>query len=174
MTAVLDIAARPPVSVSGSVALDVAAAGAIREARVDRRSLAPLADARAFVTACGFDWRLAEVDRDTLVLVVDELVSNALTHVAWPQSRHVALVRLTLTGRQVGVEVRDPDPRLPRWPGSQVWDLSVIDGPAGPDDEHLVRDHGLGIVSALVDDLCALPEPGGKIVRAIVPVGGAR
>ena len=168
MTAVLDLPPARPVPVGGS-AFDTA-----REARLNRSAAAPLADARDFAAACAWDWRLSESTRDTLVLVVDELAGNALKHAVWPAERRVLPLRLALLGRHISVEVRDPDPRLPRWPGSQVWDLSVIDGPAGPDDEELVRGHGLGIVSAIVDDLCALPEPGGKVVRAIIPLDGAR
>jgi anti-sigma regulatory factor (Ser/Thr protein kinase) len=173
MTAVLDHAPALPASVAGAFPRD-AAFDTVRDARLDRHAAAPLADARAFAMACAWDWHLSESDRTTLVLVVDELVGNALNHAVWPTSRQVLPLRLTLLGRQIVVEVRDFDAQLPRWPGSQVWDLSVIDGPAGPDDEQLVRGHGLGIVSALADDLCVLPEPGGKVVRALVSFGGGR
>ena len=169
MTAGLDLA---PVS-AGVFPRDTAF-DKVREARLDRDAAAPLAAARVFAAACAWDWHLTESARSTLVLVVDELVGNALNHAAWPTGLQVLPLRLTLLAHHVCVEVRDFDPRLPRWPGSQVWDLSVIDGPASPDAEELVRGHGLGIVSALVDDLCALPEPGGKVMRATVPMGGAR
>ena len=174
MTAVLDLAPAVPAPAAAGVFSRDAVFDTVREARLDRHATAPLADARAFAVACAWDWHLSESDRITLVLVVDELVGNALKHAVWPNDRRVLPLRLTLLGHHVCVEVRDFDSRLPRWPGSQVWDLSVIDGPAGPDDENLVRGHGLGIVSAVADDLCALPEPGGKVVRAIVPVGGVR
>ena len=174
MTAVLDHVPALPAPAATTAFPRDAAFDTLREARLDRRASAPLADARAFAAACAWDWHLNESDRSTLVLVVDELVGNALKHAVWPAEQQVLPLRLTLLGRHVVVEVRDFDPRLPRWPGSQVWDLSVIDGPAGPDDEQLVRGHGLGIVSALADDLCALPEPGCKVVRATIPMGGGR
>ena len=174
MTAVLDHAPARPAPAATGVFPRNAADATVREARLDRHTASPLADARAFATACAWDWHLSESDRTTLVLVTDELASNALNHAAWPADRQVLPLRLSRLGHQIVVEVRDFDPRLPRWPGSQVWDLSVIDGPAGPDEEQLVRGHGLGIISALADDLCALPEPGGKVVRATVTVGGGR
>ncbi|GAA2035310.1 hypothetical protein GCM10009839_39990 [Catenulispora yoronensis] len=174
MTSVLDRVPVLPVAETFGVAVREVVFDTVREARLDRRTPAPLADARAFAVGCAWDWHLSESDRSSLVLVVDELVGNALVHAVWPAGRLVLPVRLTLLGRHVCIEVRDFDARLPRWPGSQVWDLSVIDGPAGPDAEELVRGHGLGIVSALCDDLCALPEPGGKVMRATIPVGGGR
>ncbi|MBS2538918.1 ATP-binding protein [Catenulispora sp. NF23] len=174
MTAVLDRAPVLPIPAAAGAFPRDAAFDTVREARLDRHTAAPLADARAFAVACAWDWHLSESDRTTLVLVVDELVGNALKHAVWPTELQVLPLRLTRLGRQVVVEVRDFDLRLPRWPGSQVWDLSVIDGPAGPDDAELVRGHGLGIVSALADDLCALPEPGGKVVRASVPLRGVQ
>lgn len=173
MSDVLDYAPTAPARVADVFPRD-AGFDMVREARLDRHATAPLADARAFATGCGWDWHLAESDRTTLVLVVDELVANALKHAVWPADRQVLPLRLALLGRQVCVEVRDFDPRMPRWPGSQIWDLSVIDGPAGPDDEQLVRGHGLGIVSTLADNLYALPEPSGKLVRAAIRIGGAR
>jgi len=174
VTAILDHTPTAPAPTATAVFPRDAAFDTVREARLDRHAVAPLADARAFATACAWDWQLSEADRIALVLVVDELAGNALTHAVWPDAGQVLPLRLSRLGHQIVVEVRDFDSRLPRWPGSQVWDLSVIDGPAGPDDEHLVRGHGLGIVSAVADDLCALPVPGGKIVRACVPVGGGR
>jgi anti-sigma regulatory factor (Ser/Thr protein kinase) len=175
VTALLDLARALPVPAAAGAFPRDAAFDTVREARLNRHTAAPLTDTRVFAAACAWDWRLTESDRNTLVLVVDELVGNALKHAAWPATSPVLPLRLTLLGRHVCVEVRDPDPRLPRWPGSQVWDLSVIDGPASPDDEQLVRGHGLGIVTALVDDLCALPElDGGKVMRAIIPLSGAR
>ncbi|WP_194894711.1 ATP-binding protein [Catenulispora pinisilvae] len=174
MTAVLDMAAPQLDRAETRGFPDDTTLGIAREARLDRRVANPVADARAFALACAWDWCLPETTRNDIVLVVDELVANAVKHAAWPAGRHVVLLRLGLIGQHVSVEVRDPDPRSPRWPGSQVWDLAVIDGPADPDDEELVRGHGLGIVAALVDDLCALQEPHGKVVRASIFIGGAR
>lgn len=172
MTAILDHTPTRPTP--AAVFPRDAAFDTVREARLDRHASAPLADARTFAAACAWDWHLSESDRTTLVLVADELASNALNHAAWPADRQVLPLRLSRLGNQIVVEVRDFDTRLPRWPGSQVWDLSVIDGPAGPDEAQLVRGHGLGIISALTDGLCALPEPGGKVVRATITVGGGR
>jgi two-component sensor histidine kinase len=151
------------------------AVGAVREVLLDRRADAPTADARFFAADCAAAWQLSDDDRDSLVLVVDELVANAVHHAIWPPQQYMVPVRLALSGTRLSLEVRDPDPTMPVWPGTQTWDLTDLEGDGDPDDEQLVRHHGLALVFALCDGrLSAKREASGKAVRAALVLGGTR
>jgi anti-sigma regulatory factor (Ser/Thr protein kinase) len=106
-----------------------------------------LADVRAFVrSACpGLD------DRDllTLLIVVNELASNAIVHTAGGFR-----VELRTLPGAVRVEVHDPGTRLPELRR------------AGPDDP---GGRGLQIVQALSSAWGSIPERGGKLVWAEIP-----
>lgn len=166
---ILDLVPAPMVPAGGHAHPDDVAVGVARDAHISR---VPEGDAlfgaRFYVASCCWDWHLATGVTEDAVVVVSELVANALRHATWPAHRTVVLVRLALLGRRLTIEVRDPDPAMPRWPGSQRWDLSVISSDADPDSDVVVHGRGLALVQALCEDLAALHEPGGKVVRAVL------
>lgn len=149
--------------------------GTGRTALIDRDLPEPERDARNFAVATGFDWQLPHWFIQELEQVVAELVENADEHAAWPTGRHIIVLTLTLMGRRIVIEVRDPDPTLPTWPASVVWDNAMIDS---ADENHSSLDglRGLVLVRSYCDgDLSASRVPDGKAVRAVLNIpGGAR
>ena len=103
------------------------------------------ADARRFVRATLLAWGLAQRG-DSLVLVADELLTNAIKHAA----TDIELRLCRLAGRLV-IEVRDEDARLPR--------LAVA---ARYDERH----RGLLIVQRLASRWGVRPVGNGKVVWA--------
>lgn len=95
------------------------------------------------------EWGVADpVDVDDIVLMVDELITNAVVHGAGP-----VRLRLTLDGSQIAGEVTDDSPAGPRDTGidPQVLDWSE----AG---------RGLLLVGALATEFGARPAHPGKTV----------
>jgi anti-sigma regulatory factor (Ser/Thr protein kinase) len=109
--------------------------------------LSPMA-ARAFSRETLERWQLAELSDDVL-LVVDELVTNAVLHAHGP----ITLL-LDLQGQEVRVEVTDNSPRLPS---------------ANPPSESGTSGRGLAIVAAISREWGTRPlASGGKLVWARV------
>jgi hypothetical protein len=93
---------------------------------------------------------------DDALMVVSELVGNAVRHGAPP-----IMLRLTVTRRSLLVSVSDASPRLPR--------PRRVDGVDGLAD----TGRGLAIVAALSKGWAARPLPGdGKVVFARLPADG--
>lgn len=97
---------------------------------------------------------VAEGTTETVILLVSELVTNAIVHAASP-------VELTMrvAPRMVTVGVRDSDPRLP----TVVRDKKAVRDKAAAGDE---AGGGLGllILDELTHDWVVEEEPDGKIV----------
>ncbi|MET7694408.1 ATP-binding SpoIIE family protein phosphatase [Streptomyces sp. NPDC005483] len=70
---------------------------------IHRRDLRGVREARGFVHTCLYDWDLAELS-DDLVLIASELVTNALIHAGSDVD-----LRLRVSGDRVRLEVRDSD-----------------------------------------------------------------
>ncbi|MEU6476886.1 ATP-binding protein [Streptomyces sp. NPDC047017] len=101
-------------------------------------------------------WNLPPDAADDVLLVVSELVTNALVHARPPAT--LRLWRVPLAGRRaVHVEVTDPGPAAP--PGSS---------PAPDPDEH---GRGLGIVTALSARCGVRSDPDGTSRWAEVLAG---
>jgi signal transduction histidine kinase len=102
--------------------------------------------ARAFSRETLERWQLADLSDDVL-LVVDELVTNAVLHAHGP----ITLL-LDLQGQEVRVEVTDDSPRLPS---------------ANPPSESGTSGRGLAIVAAIAREWGSRPlATGGKSVWA--------
>ncbi|MET9503974.1 ATP-binding protein [Streptomyces sp. NPDC006622] len=101
-------------------------------------------------------WGVTAQLADSVVLLANELVTNAVTHCRVSDAQ--VKVTLTLLGAEVVLEVSDPDrDRLPRLHHS------------GPDEE---RGRGLALVAALADAWGCRQEPYAKCVWArLLPVG---
>ncbi len=96
------------------------------------------------------DWGITDELTDSVTLLANELVTNAVTHcrVSYAEVR----VTLTHLGPELVLEVADPDrDRLP-----QLHD-------SGPDEEH---GRGLALVAGLADAWGHRQEPYGKCVWA--------
>jgi hypothetical protein len=96
-----------------------------------RRAWLPAGDllgarqARLFATATCADWGLGGSLVDAVVSCVNELATNAMTHVPWAAMPppHAFAVDLRLFGTSLAVEVSDPDPRLPVIPSDVLPEL---------------------------------------------------
>lgn len=123
----------------------------------ERTALRPLSAAtearqaaRAFLEALGQP-ALGREQADTVVLVVSELVTNALRHGGGAYT-----LRLTAHPSCIDVAVEDPSPRMPRMRAPDL-----VDGTGGF-GWHMVDD--LSLATAVT------PGPGaGKTVRALLP-----
>ena len=90
-------------------------------------------------------WRITEsAGVADIILMVDELVTNAVTHGSGP-----VRLRLSIAGSRVSGEVTDAGPRFPE------------PGRPGPDAE---AGRGLLLVTALADEFGVVPGGHGKIV----------
>ncbi|MER6257127.1 ATP-binding protein [Streptomyces sp. NPDC001584] len=106
--------------------------------------------ARAFLEALGQP-AIGREQADTVVLVVSELVTNALRHGGGTYTLHLAA-----HPGAIEVAVGDPSPRMPR---ARTPDL--VDGTGG---------FGWHMVNDLAHRVVVTPEPeGGKTVRAFLP-----
>jgi anti-sigma regulatory factor (Ser/Thr protein kinase) len=100
-------------------------------------------EARRFVDRALGGWDGAD-HRDYAILLVNELVVNAIRHA------HTAIeVRVVVDPNAVEIAVRDEDPR---WPELRHPDVYDEDG------------RGLRTVDALADEWGVSPEPNGKAV----------
>ncbi|MGW9369588.1 ATP-binding protein [Streptomyces xanthophaeus] len=119
-----------------------------------RRPTAAVAEARraarAFLEALGQP-AIGREQADTVVLVVSELVTNALRHGGGAYT-----LRLTAHPHCIEVAVEDPSPRTPR-----MRTPDLVDGTGGF-GWHMVNDLALATV------ITPGPE-GGKTVRALLP-----
>ncbi|MFF6985315.1 ATP-binding protein [Streptomyces sp. NPDC010273] len=112
------------------------------------RSHVPVARQRVRKTLA--DWGITDELADAVTLLANELVTNAVTHCRVSHSR--INVELTLTNRELTLEVADPDrDRLPRPHDST------------PEEE---GGRGLALVAALADDWGCRQEPYTKCVWA--------
>jgi anti-sigma regulatory factor (Ser/Thr protein kinase) len=109
-------------------------------------------DARRFVTQTLSDWQAPETVRDDVVLLVSELVTNAVLH-----GRPPIELRLRGNGQQLFLEVRDHATYLPRR-------LRPT-----PEDEH---GRGLQLVAVLADRWGTRPIPHGKSVWCLFSLDG--
>ncbi|MBA9005678.1 ATP-binding protein [Thermomonospora cellulosilytica] len=113
------------------------------------------ARARALVRRALLLWRVPDpADVEDAVLLVDELVTNAILH-----GTGEVRLRLRLDGRRLTAEVGDDSPRLPR-PRRR------------PDDQVDWAENGRGLmlVAALADDHGARPNGHGKVVWFGLPL----
>ncbi|MEV6490265.1 ATP-binding protein [Actinoplanes sp. NPDC051633] len=112
--------------------------------------------AREIVARACRTWRLSEL-RDDAILVMSELVANAVRH-----ARTDLVVTVSSNGSLMHLAVRDGDTRFPRLldPGP--------DGGASAVDE---REHGLRLVHSVAAAWGAMPARGGKVVWATVSPG---
>ncbi|MFG2415590.1 ATP-binding protein [Streptomyces goshikiensis] len=118
------------------------------------RSLSAVAEARraarAFLEALGQP-AIGRDQADTVVLVVSELVTNALRHGGGAYA-----LRLAAHPGTIEVAVGDPSPRLPR-----MRTPDLVDGTGG---------FGWHMVNDLAHHVVVTPGPeGGKTVRALLP-----
>lgn len=95
-------------------------------------------------------WGVPPDDRWPALMVVSELVTNAVEHARTP-----VLLNITMTDGGLLVEVQDESADEPRLRLSD--DLSP-------------RGHGLRVVQGLADRWSWMPAPGGKTVWATVPL----
>ncbi|BAJ31902.1 MULTISPECIES: ATP-binding protein [Kitasatospora] len=99
---------------------------------------------------------------DTVLLVVSELVTNAVRHAA-PRSPRATL-RLDFSARELTVRVHDRHPHCPRPPevphedGSGGWGLSLV--------------HELAALSGGLVETVADPDGGGKTMLVRLPLDG--
>ena len=154
---------------------DDTSSGISRLILIDRNSPYPVIDAREAAVAAGWDWGLPAGLIDDVKYVVDALVSNALVHAKWPDGWPVVSVTVALCGRRAVVEVRDPDPTLPAWPGGAQVDIgALLDDPViDADDPVLTHHQGLVDVAGRSETLTAFAEEVGKCVRAVLPIPAA-
>ena len=130
---------------------DGQALAAVREIPSEERAVQ---HARGFVTDTLHGWAVPRYLVDDLVLLVSELVTNAVIH-----GRPPIQLRLRRTSAHVVVEVRDRASFLPR-------KLRPT-----PDDEH---GRGLQLVALLADRWGTRPTPDGKAVWCVVSTTGTR
>ncbi len=119
----------------------------------------PARRARAFCHGVLSTWQVPEHKREDIVLVVSELVTNAILHGGAAEQ-----LRLRRTSRQVVIEVFDHGARMPH---PRAADLKAESG------------RGLHLVARLADRWGARPAPGGKAVwcefdTPVPDVGGGR
>ncbi|MCY0939835.1 ATP-binding protein [Streptomyces antarcticus] len=122
--------------------------------RTAMRSLSAVAtarqDARAFLETLGHP-TIGPEQADTVVLVVSELVTNALRH-----GGGAYILRLSAHPGAIEVVVEDSSPRMPR---TRTPDL--VDGTGG---------FGWHMVNDLAHRVVVTPGPeGGKTIRALLP-----
>ncbi|MEU3064614.1 ATP-binding protein [Streptomyces subrutilus] len=122
--------------------------------RTAPRSLSAVAEARqaarAFLGALGQP-AIGREQADTVVLVVSELVTNALRHGGGAYTLHFAAHPGTIE-----IVVQDPSPKLPR-----MRTPDLIDGTGG---------FGWHMVNDLAHQVVVTPRPeGGKTIRALLP-----
>ena len=103
-------------------------------------------------------WRVVDADaQDAALLVVSELVTNALQHAPVADSIHVSF---ELSGEELVVAVADPSPLVPR---QRVASADEEDG------------RGLSIIEAVAARWGVEPGPAhGKRVYAVLPLDPAR
>jgi two-component sensor histidine kinase len=99
-------------------------------------------------------WGLSPDDQQSTLLVMNELVTNAVEHAQTPLQLDV-----TLTGNALQVEVRDESTAAPR--------LHEIDPKS-------CRGHGLRVVAGLSSSWNWNPSGRGKSVRATLPLTSGR
>jgi serine/threonine-protein kinase RsbW len=102
-------------------------------------------------------WLLADLE-ETAILLVSELVGNAVRHAR--TGGHVVLLRLEIAGTWLRIEVHDADPRPPR-PRM----------PTGLDESE--SGFGFVLVDALADKWGTRETPMGKAVWAELDIGQA-
>ncbi|MFE2554082.1 ATP-binding protein [Streptomyces sp. NPDC059355] len=106
--------------------------------------------ARGFVESLGGP-AIGREQADTVVLVVSELVTNALRHGGGAYT-----LRLTAHPSCIEVAVEDPSPRMPR-----LRTPDLVEGTGG---------FGWHMVNGLAHHVVVMPGPeGGKTVRALLP-----
>ncbi|GAA4070583.1 ATP-binding protein [Actinomadura miaoliensis] len=135
-----------------------------RAARAATWELAPetpaAAHARALTARALRSWRVTDAtDVDDVVLMIDELVANAVVHGAPP-----VRLRLRLDGTCLVAEVTDADPAAPARPCGQAPRWSE-------------EGRGLLLVAALATAFGCRPDPPGKVVwftRVLRGVNGHR
>ncbi|MFD9454148.1 ATP-binding protein [Streptomyces sp. NPDC059985] len=121
--------------------------------RTALRPLSAVAEARqatrAFLEALGP--AVGREQADTVVLVVSELVTNALRHGGGTYSLHLAA-----HPGAIEVAVQDSNPQMPR-----MRTPDLVDGTGG---------FGWHMVNDLAHQVVVIPDPeGGKTVRALLP-----
>ena len=167
MTAVLDLASATVLPAGANAWPDDVATGCARVARLDRRRATVAFDARFFTAAACWDWHLSAPVLLAATTVVSELVTNAVRHAGWPASRTLLLVTVRIGGAYLVVEVADPDPRQP-CPGLAGLDAEQVRDSASPTG---LSGMGLSlVVPAFAEYWDTNPVPGGKTVRAFIPV----
>jgi anti-sigma regulatory factor (Ser/Thr protein kinase) len=119
----------------------------------------PARRARAFCHGVLSTWQVPEHKREDIVLVVSELVTNAILHGGAAEQ-----LRLRRTAQRVVIEVFDRGPRMPH---PRAADLKAESG------------RGLHLVARLADRWGARPVRGGKAVwcefdTPVPDVGGRR
>ncbi|WP_242909832.1 ATP-binding protein [Actinomadura terrae] len=118
------------------------------------------ARARTLTARALHDWRVtAPADVDDIILMVDELVTNAIVHGTGPVRLALTLDGPVLTGR-----IGDNDPAAPAAPGGPPRVLDWAE--AG---------RGLLLVTALATEFGAHPDGTGKTVwftRLLTPLNG--
>jgi anti-sigma regulatory factor (Ser/Thr protein kinase) len=107
--------------------------------------------ARHFVTRTLRDWDIANVE-DSVVLLVSELVTNAVLH-----ARSALVLLLDRTDTHLRVAVRDRSPVLPQ---QRRYRLDAATG------------RGLGLVDLMSSDWGVVAESDGKEIWFTVPVTG--
>lgn len=176
MTTLLDLPAlRQPGPTGADAWPDDTAVGTSRLLLIERDTPRPVHDARLGALAAAWDWHLPEDVTEDLRQIVDALVSNAIVHAAWSDDWPAVSITLTLHRHALVVEVRDPDPTVPVWPGATRVDIAaLIDDPTiDPDAAILTHRQGLADVAGRAE-LGVYGEVVGKCVRAVLPLGGAR
>ncbi|MEU4877441.1 SpoIIE family protein phosphatase [Streptomyces sp. NPDC021608] len=109
--------------------------------------------ARRFTRRTLRAWGIAEAATDTALLVVSELVTNALVHTAGP-----VRLDLTLIGARLRVAVTDASPRTPVKPTDPGWEAT--------------GGRGILLVEAMSDAWGSVPVSGGKQVWSEVVLRG--
>lgn len=124
-----------------------------------RTAYVPLAGAvqhaRLWAAVTCADWRLSQASTGAVVLLVSELVTNAVVHAKRPAGATVVPVELALYGGSLRIAVTDYDQALPR----------LVEAGA-EDEEH----RGLAIVDAMSDLMGWQATETGKTVSALLTV----
>jgi anti-sigma regulatory factor (Ser/Thr protein kinase) len=158
---------------------DHSLAGTPRQGRIEMEyTEVPANVAENFVMAVGWDWQLPATVIDVLKAAAAELVDNAVTHAlshtAWPGGEHVVLVDVDLHLDRVVLAVRDPDPLLPSIPQPMSVEdmLAALEDPdVTPEDlENLPR--GLYYLAGLCTALRPVAQPTGKAMIAEIALPG--